>query len=606
MKRARPLPADYDPVYPYWTTTPSTQPPYFNEKRGLTQAPPGTLAVKATYPLSFNNLGQLKLNIGAGLALNGGNLIVHTGEGIIVNDKGQLTAASDNNILTFAEPLKKTDDTVSLTLGAGLKTNNGALEVEFPPLPPIPPVLSFSYPLEVLNNTVSLKIGSGLAITNNTLNTVPNTVLAPLEKTDQGIKLKIGTGLTLVDNALAVQFPTPPAPPAPISFQTPLTQNNNSVSLNIGQGLAIQNNQLVATATGGGGGGVDYEFVSPLFKVNKRVALQMGQGLTLDNERLSVKVGSGISIQNGALTANLPQYQFIDPLSIVNGRVALQIGQGLTLLNNRLSVNTGSGISIQNGALTVNFPNPTTFTSPLKKEDNDVHMVLGNGLTTDNGELVVKLNKGLTFRDTRIEAKLGPGLYFNSDNAISATNTQVFTLWTGPEPSLNASISNNTPTIRCFICLSRVGDLVHVTANFKGEGNFTNLTNTTGNFSLKMDFNQWGQLMSTGNITDAATWGQKVGDTVVPGPSQHFVLCMPNKKIYKSGAPSFFVRDIQLNALAQTADQKTIQCVLQLNNTTTPTASYSVTFRFVKLNTLPAGNTLFVTDNIDFTYVGQN
>lgn len=53
--------ADLDPVYPFDQSHPVGQPPFINENKGLTESPPGALAVKAQSPINFTSTGALAL-----------------------------------------------------------------------------------------------------------------------------------------------------------------------------------------------------------------------------------------------------------------------------------------------------------------------------------------------------------------------------------------------------------------------------------------------------------------------------------------------------------------------------------------------------------------
>lgn len=545
MKRARPsLPADYDPVYPYDQPSPPTQPPYFNSKKGLTQSPPGTLAVNIRAPLSFGTSGAIGINTGTGLNLKNGALQVNLGPGLSTNAQGQITVQGVGE--TYVAPLKKDNNEVSLETDSTLTTKNGQLSVVFPP--PSPP-LSFNAPLTKNNNTVGLQLG---------------------------------TGLSTVNGALQVTFP------AAVTYQEPLKNEKNVIKLTLGNGLSVNNGALAVNFK------PDLQFDSPLVRANNRVSLNLGNYLT---------------ISNNALACNLT---FASPLS-VNGA-------------NNVSLQLGSGLEVKNSALSV-IPAPTlTFAAPLEKNQNNVVNFkfgagfkvenktlfpnLGPGLQLNNSAIQAKLGQGLQFSGGSTHVKLGAGLQFDGNNAVSLTNqisvTPRVTLWTGPDPSPNALIGGNK-VMRCFVALSRHETMVTAVANFKGVGNYSMVHQTQAPFSITFDFNQFGQLMSTGNFQNT-TWGSKPinSNLVIPTPNQDWKLCMPNKAIYSQDFPSAFVIGLGLDSYGtQLATNRTIDLLVLLNKSSTPTAEYSITFRFLNFTKLSGGSS-FISDNISFNYVGEN
>lgn len=125
MKRA--VPADFDPVYPFDKKPPSTQAPFINEKKGLTEDPPGSLALKTVSPFGFDGSG---------------NLILYT-----------------------APPLSVTNSALSLTISSPLQIINNTLTMQT------------SSPIKVVNNLLTLGVGQGLTIDNNNLTIDPGNAL---------------------------------------------------------------------------------------------------------------------------------------------------------------------------------------------------------------------------------------------------------------------------------------------------------------------------------------------------------------------------------------------------------------------------------------------
>ncbi|ADD17120.1 fiber protein [bat adenovirus 3] len=553
MKRARAVPADYDPVYPYDKPDANTQPPYFNRKQGLTETPPGTLAVNAAPPIAFNTFGALKLNTGAGLALADGKLQANVGEGLTLNNQGQITLDQNSGALLFDPPLQKNDKTVSLNLGDGLQNDNGQLKVNFPP------PLTFTQPLTATNNAVSLNIGNGLETNGGRLQVVfppppspppPLTFTQPLTLNNNTVALTLGDGLATDNGRLKVNFP---APPTPLTFSGPLSSSNNTVSLNVGSGLQVNSSALEVKPL---------TYQAPLQKTDQTVSLQLGSGLTVNNNQLTV--------------VPPPATQYSPPL-VKNG--------------NSVSLQVGTGLEVQNNALVARA---LTFNAPLTSSNNAVSLNLGGGLAVTNGALGLKIGSSLNLVNGTLEVttpSVGPSV----------------TLWTGPSPSINGVI-NNSPLIRCFVCLAREQSMVTLTAWFKGESYYSTVSRAQVPFSLTMEFDQFGQLMSTGNINSTSTWGEKpwANNSVQAHPSHTWKLCMPNPAVYPSSSPRVFLKKLGLDTIANEAGEgRNIDCLIILNKKVTAISTYAISFRFLNFTRLPSA-TNFISDVINCSFVGEN
>ncbi|QDA77099.1 fiber [Mastadenovirus pipistrelli] len=556
MKRARALPADYDPVYPYGQHVPAAQPPYINTNQGLTQSPPGTLAVHIDPPLTFGNDGAIDLATGPGLSIQQGKLQVKLGPGLATTSEGEIIVEDAFNSLTFQPPLNKNEsDEVSLNLGTGLQESNGALNVVFPA------PLTFQSPLQKNNDTVSLNLGSGLQESNGTLSvTFPSPLQfnLPLSLSNNQVSLQVGAGLQVDNGSLAAQ---------PLTVSEPLQKTDQTISLNLGSGLTVNQGQLQVLPT---------TYAAPL---------------SLNNNTVSLQVGDGLSIQGNALiNTNPTQLFFSAPLQLDSNTVSLQLGGGLQVANGSMTVQTGPGVKIQSNAVTLS---------------------LGQGLKLISGALTAKLGNGLNIDNNgAVQVKLGSGLSMDNTGAVQLTTpatSPLVTLWTGPDPSVNG-IVNGKPVIKCFICMTRIDSLVALTAKFVGVGDYEIVHNTQSPFSLTLEFNQFGQLITTGNINANSTWGEKSwsSNDVNPQPHQNWKLCMPNKAVYPENAGNVFWSHLGLDTVAlDIPTNRNIDCLLLLNKPTTAIGDYALTFRFANFSKL-SGGTLFKTDNVSFSYVGEN
>lgn len=89
LPRKRAIPSDFDPVYPYESPSLILSGSFINPYKGLTNSPPGFIAIKAKPPLSFDNEG---------------NLIV-AGSGAQVDPDKGLSKEDDKISVKISEPL---------------------------------------------------------------------------------------------------------------------------------------------------------------------------------------------------------------------------------------------------------------------------------------------------------------------------------------------------------------------------------------------------------------------------------------------------------------------------------------------------------------------
>lgn len=207
MKRTR-VDEDFNPVYPYDTTSTPTVPfinPPFVSSNGLQESPPGILSLNYADPLTITN-GKLSVKLGNNVALTNGALsttttvnppITNDNNAIGLNTSPPLTTDANRLTLATQAPLQVSDGRLALNLGNGLATSNqsltvkttgaigfnnqgslqlsagGGMRVNGTQL-----ILHVDYPFEAINQ-LTLRIAQGLEITN-----------------EGKLKVKLGTGLT--------------------------------------------------------------------------------------------------------------------------------------------------------------------------------------------------------------------------------------------------------------------------------------------------------------------------------------------------------------------------------------------------------------------------
>lgn len=224
---------------------------------------------------------------------------------------------------------------------------------------------------------------------------------------------RIGAGLTTNDEGAIILADANRS----LTFTDPLSKNNDEVTLKIGHGLSLDQGNLK----------VDFPtpllFTLPLVLTGNTVTLQLGTGLEVTPQ--------------GQLT--VPGTTFAAPLKKTDQEVTLSIGAGLTVQNNQLqavpppvtnyasplvhsnnlvTLNVGAGLELRDNALMNTNPTPLFFTAPLVLNTNTVSIQATNGLQVQDGKLKLKVGSGLQVTQNAVTAKVGPGLELNAQQAI--------------------------------------------------------------------------------------------------------------------------------------------------------------------------------------------
>ncbi|ABK35058.1 fiber-1 [human adenovirus 52] len=176
MKRTR-VDEDFNPVYPYDTTTtpavPFISPPFVNSD-GLQENPPGVLSLRIAKPLYFDMERKLALSLGRGLTITANGQLESTQS---VQTNPPLTVTNNNTlILRYSSPLILTDNNLTVGFSSPLRVIDNKLTFTFTsPLRYENETLTFNYtePLTLMNSNLALNVNSskGLRVDGGSLGT---------------------------------------------------------------------------------------------------------------------------------------------------------------------------------------------------------------------------------------------------------------------------------------------------------------------------------------------------------------------------------------------------------------------------------------------------
>ena len=411
MKRAKPTPPEYDPVYPYDATLPPIMPPFVTPDGGLKPNPDGGLSIKTQPPITVNSDGSVALK--------------YDKKTITINSKNELqaTAAVVNlRMPLFKQPIS---EIIEIGYGKGLHLNT-----QFFLEPKIEPPLGFKA------NSIGLNIDPNtLIVENETLKVVPVgniSTEAPLaiDKQKKLITLLIGKGL---ERALALPEPTAPnlgelqikkrdpfifnadgslglnydinkldivdhkltTKEINIQTQPPIFFSNNSLSLNIGAGLATNSNSLTIPALESNG--LEYNTNKLKVKVNP------SHGLHIANGGICVKYGSGLECNNAGILQLKKgwglKYGNQQHLQIARNPDTPASGFNLVDAGLSIALGTNSGLNLTNQGLIINLRS-------------------NSGLSANGGALGanININEGLYIKNGAISINAGKGLQFEPHN----------------------------------------------------------------------------------------------------------------------------------------------------------------------------------------------
>lgn len=398
---------------PLFTTPGKNEPLTLKYDQSTLKLDTDSLAVKTAAPLKVaDDASGITLSYGAGLT---------------VNTQGQLEATGQSTSVTAENPISITTSgdttTVGLKTGQGLIVNDEGnltlgLTAQTPlSIPATTSIITLNYEGGLVNSSGSLAINAQAPLytggqSPNTylrLHTDQNTLTST---TDSGLGVRFSTPLITQGTGLTVDY----SPPLTITddklslaVEDPLTldEQTNNLKIRLGSGLSTDNSgALTATAPAA----PTLTAAAPLQIVNDKISLNIDHGFLVDTdtndlklnvaEPLSVNNNTGLGLNyDGSLqknTENALGVKLSSPLILSDGGVTLNVGDNIT-------VNAS-------GALTVTLP---TYASPLNvNTSKEVSVNLAGGLyVTTTGSLAIRPGAGL-----HIEGSVTPGVSYISIN----------------------------------------------------------------------------------------------------------------------------------------------------------------------------------------------
>ncbi|AUG71892.1 short fiber 1 [Rhesus adenovirus 66] len=222
----------------------------------------------------------------------------------------------------------------------------------------------------------------------------------------------------------AIPFISPPfvnsdgfqeSPPGILSLRLnkPLSFTNHAVSLNVGSGLTINSTGFLEATQ-------QISAANPLLLQNNTLSLISSAPLYVNGSALALRLNSPFVVHNNGLAINLAE-----PLYVTNNSLNLRLASPFYVNNNSLNLRLpnpsglsidGSGLKVKAGyGLRLHANNDlyvyTDF--PLDKYDNGAKQ----------GQLYLRTGKGLQLSNNDLTVKLGAGLKFDNNGAITLAST---------------------------------------------------------------------------------------------------------------------------------------------------------------------------------------
>nr|WGN96508.1 fiber protein [Lemur mastadenovirus]WGN96542.1 fiber protein [Lemur mastadenovirus] len=399
------------------------------------------------------------------------------------------------------------------------------------------------------------------------------------------LTLKLGAGLTTNQNgeleASGTSIP---------SLSPPLIEQGGAITIDLGDGLKTDNGKLMIKSQ------------NPFSFDGGNLSLITGDGLEEDsNGALKLKTEAPMKFTSGALgiatgngldtnpTTNQLRIKCNHPLTFDNAaNLKIHMNYPFVISNNALSLNLNSS-----SALSINQVLKVNTTTPLSVTSNSITLNTGRGLVKNGNNL---------------EARLGTGLSFDNNGAISAAaisaTSQDITLWTTPDPSANIQIITAQLNGILMLTLTKTGGLV--TGNVSLIGTGAPLTGINiSDYTVKLYFNN-GNLDTT-NSDLKGTWGWRQNNTTASSSSKSGLLLMPNSSAYppvtNNQTPS--PKSIIVTTVYQNNDtNKPITLRVYLNSHLSNTQQNSLIFTWSGFTNHSVGGTVNVTP-ATFSYVPQ-
>ncbi|AFA46743.1 fiber [Human adenovirus 19] len=313
-----------------------------------------------------------------------------------------------------------------------------------------------------------------------------------------------------------------------------------------------------------------------------------------------------------------------DPITITNGDVSLKVGGGLTLQDGSLTVNPKAPLQV-----TTDKKLELAYDNPFECSANKFSLKVGHGLKVLDeksaaglkdliGKLVVLTGKGIgtenlentdgSSRGIGINVRAREGLTFDNDGYLVAWNPKydTRTLWTTPDTSPNCTIAQDKDS-KLTLVLTKCGSQILANVSLiVVAGKYHIINNKTNpeikSFTIKLLFNKNGVLLDNSNL-GKAYWNFRSGNSNVSTAYEKAIGFMPNLVAYpKPSNSKKYARDIVYGTiyLGGKPDQP---AVIKTTFNQETGCEYSITFDFSWSKTYE--NVEFETTSFTFSYIAQ-
>ncbi|ADY18445.1 fiber [Human adenovirus 17] len=320
------------------------------------------------------------------------------------------------------------------------------------------------------------------------------------------------------------------------------------------------------------------------------LSLKLADPITIANGDVSLKVGGGLTLQEGSLTvdpkaplqlANNKKLElvYVDPFEVSANKLSLKVGHGLKILDDK----SAGGLKDLIGKLVV---------------------LTGKGIGTENLQ-----NTDGSSRGIGISVRAREGLTFDNDGYLVAWNPKydTRTLWTTPDTSPNCRIDKEKDS-KLTLVLTKCGSqilanvsLIVVSGKYQYIDHATNPT--LKSFKIKLLFDNKGVLLPSSNL-DSTYWNFRSDNLTVSEAYKNAVEFMPNLVAYpkpttgsKKYARDIVYGNIYLGGLAYQP------VVIKVTFNEEADSAYSITFEFVWNKEY--ARVEFETTSFTFSYIAQ-
>ncbi|AGK27152.1 IV-1 [Baboon adenovirus 3] len=276
------------------------------------------------------------------------------------------------------------------------------------------------------------------------------------------------------------------SPPGMLSlnYADPITTNNGKLTVKLGNNLSLSSDGAITSATAvtdpltNNGGTIGLALSAPLTTTSTGLGISISPPITLSNNALNISLGNGLTSSSNSLAIKTSGAIGFDN----QGNLRLNTGGGMRLAGDRL-------------ILDVNYP----FNG-----DPKLSLRIGKGLYLQNNQdLAVLLGSrsGLDFSGNNLVVKLGSGLAFDNNGAITTSTSRSrfadYLPYVSTWPPLNEPNCSIYESLDAMLGLHFSKHGLHVigTISLKAiKGELCNMQRDT--VTLKLLFNSSGRLLN--------------------------------------------------------------------------------------------------------------